>query len=94
VIAQPGERGAFFRHTCRGFAETALLKSFIKQFDQSEKYEFPSFAEAMAFIIQAAVATEIMRHLLQWSNVCDQMMIGLATRNSGAPVWGTLKWPD
>lgn len=46
-------------------------------------YEFPSFANAMAWMIKASFAIEKLNHHPEWTNVYNKVHVVLTTHDAG-----------
>lgn len=46
-------------------------------------YEFPSFANAMAWMIKASFAVEKLNHHPEWTNVYNKVHVVLTTHDAG-----------
>lgn len=49
----------------------------------SRTYKFASFGEAIAFMVQAALAAEKADHHPEWTNVYDRVDVRLTTHDAG-----------
>jgi 4a-hydroxytetrahydrobiopterin dehydratase len=58
------------------FQRNALVKTF----------EFPSFREAMGFMVRVAFEAEAMNHHPEWTNVYNRVDVRLSTHDAGDKV--------
>jgi 4a-hydroxytetrahydrobiopterin dehydratase len=49
-------------------------------------YEFPSFREALGFMVRAGFEAEAMNHHPEWTNVYNRLVVRLNTHDAGSQV--------
>jgi 4a-hydroxytetrahydrobiopterin dehydratase len=52
----------------------------------AKTFEFPSFREAMGFMVRVAFEAEAMNHHPDWSNVYNRVTVRLNTHDAGGKV--------
>ncbi|HEX2855639.1 MAG TPA: 4a-hydroxytetrahydrobiopterin dehydratase [Opitutaceae bacterium] len=52
----------------------------------AKTFEFPSFREAMGFMVRVAFEAEAMNHHPEWTNVYNRVAIRLNTHDAGGKV--------
>jgi 4a-hydroxytetrahydrobiopterin dehydratase len=52
----------------------------------AKTFEFPSFREAMGFMVRVSFEAESMNHHPEWSNVYNRVVIRLNTHDAGGKV--------
>ncbi len=65
----------------------AGLTGWIHRADALEKtYRFPSFKDAMGFMVRAGFEAEALNHHPEWSNVYNRVSVRLTTHDAGNKV--------